>query len=186
MALICEGYKYDFYLAGPFFNDQQKRTMDTAKSFLETSGFAVCDPRDLSPVLVDMAPEMRARHTSEIYTRNVDAMEESFGIIACIDDRDTGTAFELGFMVHQRRAREDHDDWTGPIITFSGFGHGSNVMLSEATDMHFQTIADMQFGFSKCMDAFRAAQRDPSVSVLGWAAWLRYIIGVSAKAEATE
>lgn len=131
--------EYDIYLAGPFFNPQQKATMDAAKAVLIAAGAKVCDPRDLNPVLVDMDPAERKAHTTKIYNGNIEAMINSSSIFACIDDRDTGTAFELGYMAAMRDSMT-----TGlPIITFSGFGHGANVMLSEATDAHFQYIADL-------------------------------------------
>ncbi len=176
MGAVSEA-KYDFYLAGPFFNDQQKATMDSAKEVLQTFGLVICDPRDLSPVLVDMDPGSRGEWAAEVYRRNIDAMEDSFGIIACIDDRDTGTSYELGYMSAQRRWQDQEDIWSGPIITFSGFGHGANVMLSQATDLHFPTITDMIAGFNTCITALREAHHDPKVTMFGWGMWFGEIMG---------
>lgn len=135
-------YKYDIYLAGPFFNDQQKATMDVALSALRAVGYVVCDPRDLSPVLVDMPPEERKKFTAEIYQKNIKAIDESYIVIACIDDRDTGTAFELGYTIGSMEERDCG------FATFSGFGHGCNVMLSEPSLHHWSTTQEMIEGMT--------------------------------------
>lgn len=136
-------YKYDIYLAGPFFNDQQKATMDDALVRLRNCGFAVCDPRDLSPILVDMPPEERKKFTREIYCNNVEAIDDSYIVIACIDDRDTGTAFEIGYAVGNMAERHCG------FATFSGHGHGCNVMLSEPSIHHWSNIEDMVNGLAR-------------------------------------
>jgi nucleoside 2-deoxyribosyltransferase len=129
---------YDVYLAGPFFTPDQKATMDAAKNLLTEFGLSVCDPRDLNGVIVD-DPELRkADRLKKIYEDNIEGMRNSWSIIACIDDRDTGTAFELGWIIGQQHKR------VGPVITFSGNGYGCNVMLSQATDAHFDYVADLQ------------------------------------------
>lgn len=130
-------YKYDIYLAGPFFNEQQKATMDEALRLLRENGFTVCDPRDLSPVLVDMPPEERKKFTREIYQKNVEAIDASYIVIACIDDRDTGTAFEVGYVMGSADIR-----YCG-FATFSGHGHGCNVMLSEPSLHHWGSVSEM-------------------------------------------
>lgn len=133
-------YKYDIYLAGPFFNDQQKATMDEALKGLRAMGFTVCDPRDLSPVLVDMPPEERKKFTRQIYCKNVEAIDDSYIVIACIDDRDTGTAFEIGYTMGNMADRHCG------FATFSGHGHGCNVMLSEPSLHHWSSVSDMVYG----------------------------------------
>jgi nucleoside 2-deoxyribosyltransferase len=132
-------FKYDVYLAGPFFNDKQKATMHAAKEMLQSHGLIVCDPQDLSPVLVDLPPEERKKHVKDIFTNNIDAMNRSFALLACIDDRDTGTSFELGYCFASFKEK-------GPILTFSSQGFGANVMLSEATNAHFETLGDLDVG----------------------------------------
>jgi hypothetical protein len=130
-------YKYDIYAAGPFFNPQQKATMDAAINGLRELGFVVCDPRDLNPVLVDLKPEERKALARQIYESNVNAVDASYMVVACIDDRDPGTAYEMGYCAG--RIDERHFGF----VTFSGFGHGCNVMLSEPSEHHFDYVGDM-------------------------------------------
>jgi len=161
-------YFYDVYLAGPFFTDEQKRVMDHAKEECFKHGIKVCDPRDLNPVLVDMAPEERKKHTRNIFLSNITAMRDSFMLLACIDDRDTGTAFELGYF---------YSLGDRPMATFSDKGYGCNVMLSEAADFHWPTVEEMSWGMM--MSRGRIHSREP-----GFKDWLRRFS--SNKAEATE
>jgi len=136
-------YKYDIYAAGPFFNDQQRAVMDAAIKGLRELGFTVCDPRDLSPVLVDMTPEERAKVAHEIYHRNIEAIDTSYIVVACIDDRDPGTAFEIGYTVGSMAERHCG------FVTFSGFGYGCNVMLSQPAEHHWPYVSDMLEGMAK-------------------------------------
>lgn len=160
-------YSYDIYLAGPFFNEEQKRVMDAAKAECTRHGMKVCDPRDLNPVLVDMAPEERKAHTRKIFESNIRAMDHSYMLLACIDDRDTGTAFELGyFYTHDR-----------PIATFSDKGYGCNVMLAEAADRHWSSIEETSWGIMMCRG--RIHSREPTFKE-----WLSKF--TPARAEATE
>jgi nucleoside 2-deoxyribosyltransferase len=122
---------YDVYLAGPFFNDQQKANMKSARLIVQGLGLTVCDPQDLSPVIVDLPEEERkATLFAHIFARNIAGMCASRIILACIDDRDTGTAFEIGYGY----AREI------PVYTFSAAGHGANVMLAQATKAHCPSL----------------------------------------------
>jgi nucleoside 2-deoxyribosyltransferase len=144
-ALMNEAnmYKYDIYAAGPFFNPEQRATMDAAIKGLREAGFTVCDPRDLNPVLVDMTPEQRKLVARRIYEDNIEAIEYSYLVVACIDDRDPGTAFEIGYTVGTMSERN------AGFVTFSGFGHGCNVMLSQPAEHHWPYVADMIEGIKK-------------------------------------
>lgn len=137
-------FKYDVYLAGPFFNPAQIETMDAVKLMLKEHGLKVADPRELSPVIVDLPPEERkAALFAGIFRNNIDAMDDSYSIIACIDDRDTGTSFELGYMCSEMMARSTIIGKSGPIVTFSAHGHGCNVMLSQATSGHYSNLQEL-------------------------------------------
>lgn len=130
-------FKYDFYLAGPFFNDAQKATMQEAKVALNLLGITVADPQALGPVIVDTAPERKTpEFFAAIFDGNIYGMDESWGIIACIDDKDIGTAFELGYMFANSKGQR-------PIFTFSAKGTKTNVMLAQCVDRHFETIEEM-------------------------------------------
>jgi nucleoside 2-deoxyribosyltransferase len=124
---------YDVYLAGPFFTSTQKANMAKAKAILQSEGFRVCDPQDLSPVIVDLPPESRTDTLfEEIFSRNIQAMDESEWMVACIDDRDVGTAFEIGYFFANNHFNK--------LFTFSAAGYGTNVMLAQATGGHSPNI----------------------------------------------
>lgn len=132
--------QFDVYLAGPFFNDEQRTTMDATKAILLSNGIKVLDPRDLNGIIVD-DPELRKEdRLQKIFNDNIAAMNNSFAILACIDDRDTGTAFELGYFYSMHRLSN-----VAPILTFSAKGYGSNVMLAQATHGHFSSLQDLEW-----------------------------------------
>lgn len=136
-------YTYDVYLAGPFFNDQQKAVMDNAKAILVSCGLRVCDPRDLSPVIVDLPVDQREAHLQKIFDANIVGMLTSWAIVACIDERDTGTSFELGYFF--AIAHHDRDGEPEPLrVTFSANDHGCNVMLSKSVHAHFRNLGELK------------------------------------------
>lgn len=127
--------RYDVYLAGPFFNDYQKSVMDQAKGLLLKHGFKVADPRELGPVIVDMPKEKRTHEvTRGIFDGNIKAMENSIFMLAWADEKDTGTAFELGFAYARRCLT---------TFTFSVCGKQQNVMIAHAVDGHFNGFANV-------------------------------------------
>lgn len=124
------------YLAGPFFNDKQKATMAKAKAVI-SGYFEVIDPQELGPVIVDVPKEERTPEMFRaIFDANIKGLENADILFACIDDRDTGTAFELGYFF------AGAGRWS--IVTFSGEGHGANVMLSQATGTHLPTLEALE------------------------------------------
>ena len=127
--------RYDLYLAGPFFTDQQKATMDRVKALCEKVGFIVADPRQLGPVIVDTPDKKKTpEFFKKIFDGNIDGMDESRFILACLEDKDIGTSFELGFMYCSGK----------PIISFN-FGEGkTNVMLGQAVDFHASTFEALE------------------------------------------
>jgi len=131
---------YDIYLAGPFFNDAQKARMDLVKSILVEAGFVVADPRELGPIIVDTANHVKTpEFFMEIFDGNIEGMERSFMMVASIDDKDTGTAFEMGWAFG-----------TGKILfSFAFDGGKTNVMLGQAVDGHFTSVEEFKEFFKK-------------------------------------
>lgn len=147
---------YDVYLAGPFFNTKQKMVMVAAKMILEEAGLSVCDPQDLSPVIVDLPEEERKAQLFEtIYKNNIEGMRRSYAMCACIDDRDTGTAFEIGWFIRDMKIVHN-----GALFTFSGFGYGCNVMLQQAVDGHSDSLDDLKLKIADVGPWIKARQRD--------------------------
>jgi nucleoside 2-deoxyribosyltransferase len=125
---------YDIYLAGPFFNEEQIATIAAVEKFLEEHQFKFYSPRRSGIVFKDLKPEEREAAAEQVFKANVDNIDDSTFILACIDDRDTGTAWELGYA---------YGSGDQNIITFSGKGYGANVMLSQCAKAHLTTLADL-------------------------------------------
>lgn len=136
-------YKYDVYLAGPFFNDQQKSKMDKAKEILTKGGLTVADPRELGPVIVDtQASAKTPEFFASIFEGNINGMNDSYAIVACLDEKDIGTAFELGFFYAASASGPRR-----PIMSFSAEVGKTNVMLSQSVDCHFSNYQQMEHFF---------------------------------------
>ena len=127
--------KYDVYLAGPFFNPKQKGVMKELKSNLVEFGLKVADPQTLGPVISDTSSNMKTpKFFADIFNGNVNAMAESFCVLACLDGKDVGTAFELGWFHHAEKM----------IFTFSSPDEKTNVMLTQAADAHFSNCLRLE------------------------------------------
>ena len=132
-------YEWDVYLGGAFFNGQQKSTMDKAKEILTSQGLKVCDPGALG-IVTDLPPEKRNQDLyRKILSGNVNGIERSYSMIACIDDKDPGTYWELGFnYAHTRYLVQFR-----PRITFSAHGHGTDLIIAQSVHMHCKTLPDL-------------------------------------------
>lgn len=127
-------FPYHAYLAGPFFTPEQTYNMDAAKSICQEARLIVFDPREHGPRLGDVAPQDRTPELLDaILKANVDGILSSYMMIACIDDRDTGTAWELGYA-HCSDIR---------TITFSARGFGANVMIARSVHGHLHSLLDL-------------------------------------------
>ena len=65
---------------------------------------------------------------------NIDMVAQCDTMIAIIDDRDTGTVFEIGYASAMSKN----------IITYSSQGYGVNVMLAHAVFTHTQNLEELQ------------------------------------------
>lgn len=118
--------RFTVYLAGPFFNPEQKAVMKQAKDSL-ASFIHVIDPQELSPVIVELPEEERSeRLFEEIYRRNVEGVAAARLLVANVDTKDTGTTFEMGYAAALGI----------PILTFAASPVKLNVMLQQATLGH--------------------------------------------------
>lgn len=142
---------YDIYLAGPFFNDAQKAKMDKVKAMLEAIGYVVADPRDLGPVIVD-APvsEKTPNFFRNIFMGNIEGMDRSIFCLACLDEKDVGTAFELGYFYNSDKA----------ILSFAFAGGKTNVMLGQAVDFHSNTFEELEQVMVEEFSSFQELGKD--------------------------
>lgn len=162
-------YKYDVYLAGPFFNDGQKERMDNVKALLIKNGLKVADPRELGPVIVDTAEQVKTPQFFErIFQGNIDGMADSFMLIASVDDKDTGTSFELGWFYAQ---------FGRPIATFAFEGVKPNVMLAQAVDGHLKSPQELEQFVQLNHESIKAGN---------WVSVVHYLENMAAKAGSDE
>lgn len=150
------------YLAGPFFNDQQVATIKRLENLLEGLGFKVYSPSRDGKKL-DMStdsPKLRA----EVFQDNIKHLSESDVMVAVIDDRDTGTMWEMGcrygrwldrYRCLDRRHAPCKDDARTDcpmIITYTDNDYGVNLMLTESIACHCKGEAELEV-FLKNLDA---------------------------------
>ena len=166
---MAKTFKYDIYLAGPFFNDAQKARMDAVKEICLRNGMRVADPRELGPVIVDTAAHVKTpEFFQKIFDGNIEGMRDSFMILASLDDKDIGTAFELGWFFAQS---------VRPVVSFAFEGGKTNVMLGQAVDGHFTSAEELDKFLSLNMTNIRDE---------AWVNIIHYLDVINRKAESDE
>lgn len=86
-------FKYDFYLASPFFNDEQTERMQRILTTLRKNGYNVFAPYE-SGVLNANATDAERE---EIFNSNIEAIKNSESILCITDGKDIGTIWEAGY-----------------------------------------------------------------------------------------
>jgi nucleoside 2-deoxyribosyltransferase len=117
------------YLAGPLFTLAEQNFNAALARFLETEGFEVWLPQEHEP---------RSQTARAIFQMDVDALDWSDMVVACMDgpDPDSGTAWECGYAFAKGK----------PIVCYrtdfriSGDTKGApyNLMLSESATARFE------------------------------------------------
>ena len=129
------------YIAAPFFNEEQLDVVRKIELLLEEEGIEFFSPRS-EGTLKDMSAEERKEAMSEVFRSNVDHMDWCTHCVAVIDNYDTGTVWEMGYLYATHKK----------LITFSAQYHGINVMLNESIEAHcvnYNTIVDALKGLFK-------------------------------------
>ena len=109
------------YIAAPFFNPQQLETVKRIERQLDRERINYYSPRS-EGILQDMNPEAQKKSKTVIYNTNVQALDDCTHMIAWIDDRDTGTIFEVGYFAGVQK----------DIILYVHDTSKISVMLAEA------------------------------------------------------
>jgi len=84
--------KNDFYLASPFFNEEQVEREEAIKKILRDAGFTVFSPKENCFLPAKSTAEDRQR----VFKENTDAIFNSKMVFAITDGKDVGTIFEAG------------------------------------------------------------------------------------------
>lgn len=120
------------YIAAPFFNPEQLATVQFVEDCLSAAGVEFYSPRS-DGVLKDVTSEIREVESKRLFELNVERITNSIGMLAIVDDKDSGTTFEIGFA----RAL-----WIS-IVTFSQHRKEANLMLAHATIWHLRGGEEM-------------------------------------------
>jgi nucleoside 2-deoxyribosyltransferase len=84
------------YIAAPFFNPQQLSTVMQIEEVIDQyKNLTYYSPR-MDGVLQDMPPEQRAASLQTVFQMNVAQIKKCDAMIAILDEKDTGTTWELG------------------------------------------------------------------------------------------
>ena len=116
--------RMNVYIAAPFFNPAQL----AAVQHIEHALNGVCayhSPRSVG-TLQDIPESERREHIVRTFANNIDRLDWCTHMIAVIDDRDIGTIWEMGYAYAKGKQ----------VVSYSGQGHGLNVMLSESIIFH--------------------------------------------------
>lgn len=84
---------YDFYLASPFFNDEQRERMAQVLDVLRDRGYVVYSPFEHGIV----AAEEDGDTIYKTFMSNVEAIQSSHRVLAITDGKDMGTIWEAGY-----------------------------------------------------------------------------------------
>lgn len=140
------------YCAGPLFSEKEKLRCGIIERMLENNNCKFFSPRletveegkllgKYGKMLIDkdyqnMTKEdilhKRDDAATLILNSNIKAINSSNLIIACIDNRDPGTMFEIGYSVANNK----------PVITYSFENYGCNIMISQSTIYHANITED--------------------------------------------
>lgn len=85
--------KYDFYLASPFFNEEQKERERDVCSILRGFGYSVFAPFEHGV----LNPDSTWKDRDRTFRENVEAINQSDSILAITDGKDIGTIWEAGY-----------------------------------------------------------------------------------------
>lgn len=91
--IISSSKKYDFYLASPFFNEDQIEREERIKNLLRTYGYKVYSPREHG-VVGNLSDSVAVQET---FNSNVEAINNSKKVLAITDRKDMGTIWEAGY-----------------------------------------------------------------------------------------
>lgn len=109
------------YIAAPFFNEDQLDIVERVENFLINNGIDFFSPRS-GGVLKNMKKSDQAKTKNEIFDSNIKNMDECTHMIACVEHKDTGTNFEIGYFYAKEK----------PIVLFSEKIGTVNIMLAES------------------------------------------------------
>ena len=88
--------KYEFYLAGPFFNEKQQKCQDRIEHLMEYYGKNVFSPRKDAGKLGKNATKADMK---EVFEADLKAIDNCKILFANVSSKDTGTSVEIGYAL---------------------------------------------------------------------------------------
>lgn len=109
------------YIAAPFFNEQQLLIVQKVENILLSYDIDCFSPRS-EGILKDMTKQQQKNNRKHIYDSNIKHMNDCTHMLACVEYKDTGTIFEIGYYAAKEK----------PIVLFSENLNTVNVMLAQS------------------------------------------------------
>lgn len=88
--------KYEFYLAGPFFNEKQQKCQDRIEYLMEHYGKTSFSPRRDAGKLGENPTKKKMK---EVFEADLNAINDCDILFANISSKDTGTSVEIGYAL---------------------------------------------------------------------------------------
>ena len=87
---------YDFYLAGPFFNDYQLEQQDFIEMMFQLGGKKCFSPRKDAGTLPDNPTK---KDMLDVFNKDLEAIKNCKVLFANVSHKDTGTSVEIGYAL---------------------------------------------------------------------------------------
>ncbi|RSX55843.1 nucleoside deoxyribosyltransferase [Bifidobacterium dolichotidis] len=120
---------YDFYVAGPFFTDDQMKSMERLERVLHD--------RKQSTFLPRFASSLKKDGAEEVFKKNLQGMHLSRAVIVNVVDNDPGTMFDMGYAFAHNIPVYVYAEGLKP-------GDKMNLMLSRGAKAIITSPADLE------------------------------------------
>lgn len=88
--------KYDFYLAGPFFNEAHRNAQEKIEMLMDIHKLNCFSPRKDAGTLPQDATK---KDMLDVFNKDLEAIDNCKALFANISFRDTGTSVEIGYAL---------------------------------------------------------------------------------------
>ena len=155
--------KSQIYIAAPFFTQTQLIAVEMVENIIRKHGMAFYSPR-LDGVLQNMTPDRRLANAPKTFKRNCVQIANASCVLAILDERDSGTTWELGFAYACRR-------YTLVDNRFRIFGYRNNpaptmnIMLRQCLDAFVESPDQLDLLLKAYAAGKPIGQPEPSANV---------------------
>lgn len=106
------------YLAGPFFNEEQLNNIKEIENLCKITKHKYFSPR----LELILKPNATLKERENVFKSNIQNIQNSKLVLACIDDNDTGTIWEIGYAYAINK----------PTVLYTFKNKKVNVMLAQS------------------------------------------------------